>query len=74
MGLKQRLKMFLDKLGDKPRRYMLDAFLRLVYFGLVTPYALAWRWLGRRGLRKTRGQWTPIAESTDTPNLFNRTV
>ena len=74
MVLRQRFKMLWGKLGDKPRRLALGAFLRLVYFGLVTPYALIWRWIGRRGLRRTRGQWTPVAESTDTPGLFNRTV
>jgi len=74
MGLKRKIKVLLGKLGETPRRYLLGAFLRLVYFGLITPYALVWRWISRQGLKRTRGKWTPIAESTDTPNLFNRTV
>lgn len=74
MGMKRQVKTVVARIGEKPRLYLLGVFLQLVYFGLITPYALAWRWLGRRGLKRSRAKWEPVAESSDTPNLFNRTV
>lgn len=74
MGMKHQVKTAIARIGEKPRRYLLGMFLGFVYFGLITPSALAWRWVGRRGLKRSRAKWEPVAESSDTPNLFNRTV
>lgn len=72
--MKHQVKKAVAKIGENSRQYLLEIFLGLVYFGLITPYALAWRWLGRQGLKRSRAIWMPVAESSDTPNLFNRTV
>lgn len=74
MGWRDKIKAYLANTRDARRRFLLAALLRIVYFGVISSYALIWRWLLRRGLMKSRGGWAYIAESTDTPNLFNRTV
>jgi hypothetical protein len=74
MGMKHQVKTAIARIGEKQRLFLLGVFLGLVYFGLITPYALVWRWLGLRGLKRSRAKWEPVAESSDTPNLFNRAV
>ena len=61
------------EMQDKKKRY-LTILLSIVYFGVISSYALVWRWLLRRGLMKSRGGWATIAKSTDTPDVFNRTA
>ena len=74
MGWRDKIKMYLAMARIAGRKFLLAALLPMVYFGVISGYALIWRWLLRRGLMKSRGGWATIAESTDTPNPFNRTV
>ncbi len=70
MGMRNKIRTYVEGL-KKP---LLELLLKVIYFGVISSYALIWRLLLRRGLLKTRSSWTHIAESTDTPNLFTRTV
>ncbi len=70
MGMRNIIRTYVEGF-KKP---LLELLLKVIYFGVISSYALIWRLLLRRGLLKTRSSWTHIAESTDTPNLFTRTV
>lgn len=48
--------------------------MSIIYFGLISGYALFWRWWLCRSLMRSRGGWKTIAESTDAPNTFDQTV
>ncbi len=74
MVWRNKIKTNLARARSASRKLLLEALLRIVYFCVLSSYALIWRWLLRRGLKRSRGGWSYIAESTETPNLFNRTV
>jgi len=74
MGWKDRIRKRMTTLKHAGRKSLLEVFLFAVYFGLISSYALVWRWLLRRGLMRSHGSWVRIEESTDTPGLFDRTV
>lgn len=72
MKMLSALERLLGRITAKPRELMLEIVLRAVYFGIVTPYAFVWRHILRRGLLRSRGRWTKVAESTHTPGIFFR--
>lgn len=74
MGLRQLVRSIRDSIVDRTRQFLLAVLLRVIYFGFITPYALIWRWVLRQGLLRSRGGWVAVSESTDTPELFQKTV
>lgn len=74
MARTTRLKAIPLKIGGEAKRYLLEVFLRAVYFGFITPYSLVWRLLGREKLKGSRAQWVRVQQSSDTPDLFERMV
>lgn len=65
-----KIKPFLKNL----RKVVLESVLFLVYFVVISGYALVWRWIMRQGLNKSRGRWTPVRESTGDATLFRKSV
>ena len=57
-----------------PRERVLFVLLAVVYFCIVTPAALVWRLLLRRGLMHVSARWVATDDATDKPDLFNRTA
>jgi len=74
MGSRQEIRVLLVQVAEALRGYLLIAFLAGLYFVVLTPTALVWRWVLRRSLFRARGGWIKVNEATDTPDLFSRSA
>jgi hypothetical protein len=69
LGVLQKL---IGLITDKPREFLLELVLRIIYFAIITPCAFFWRCIPGNSLMRSRGRWSKIVESTETPNIFHR--
>ena len=74
MGWRDKIRMYLATVSNVGRKLLLETLLFIVYFGVILSFALIYRWLLRRGLKKSSGSWANIDQSTNSPNFFYRTV
>ena len=74
MRLRNKIRMCLATIRNVSRKILLETLLFIVYFGVILSLALIYRWLLRRGLKRSRGSWAYIDQSTNTPNFFYGTV
>lgn len=73
-NIKMKIKAGLAWAKAAVSKWLLFVLLGLVYFCVVTPYALVRRWVLRRSLTRSRSSWVVVSESTDQPGLFDRSV